>query len=492
MVKYLICGGGISGLYSALLLLDKKLANGTDIEIVEKSYRLGGRIMTIEKEGITFEAGAGRFSDNHTILINLINRYGLKDKIIPVSDLKQYRLVLNDSIILPNSEQIKELTNKLISLELDESMRYKTLAQLCVELFGMEIAELYITCFGYDDHFYTRNAYDGLISIKTQFHPKTNYNILTCGLTQIVDNIKKELEESGVKITLNLKLVDWNETIAHFIDFNGKKINIEYSKLILAIDKHGLVEFSNLKNKYENILNSVTPISKMRIYAKFPLDPNMKMAWFHGIHKTSTNNLIRTFIPINEKTGLCVISYSDYIVSKKWQDLSILGELESTLMKNIREMYPDKKIPDPEWISNHFWHNGVYYYIPYVNSDHIREQIIQPYDNIYICGECYSDTQGWIEGALRTSIQVVDLISNNTNKNEKVYSIDEVNKSKNLTIIDGKVYDLLKSDWINKHPGGNIIKMAIGKDATIMFNYINHPKYAKDILEDLYIGIVKN
>ena len=492
MVKYLICGGGIAGLYSALLLLDKKLANGTDIQIIEKSYRLGGRIMTIEKDGMKFEAGAGRFPNSHNLLINLINRYGLNSKILPLSNIQHYRLVLDNSIILPNIEQISQLTNKLISLNLDESMRYKTLGQLCIELFGSELAELYITCFGYDDQFYTRNAYDGLESMKTHFHPKTHYNILIGGLTQIVDNIKKELEESGVTITLNLKLTDWNKNMAKFIDFNGNLTNILYSKLILAIDKHGLIEFSNLKSKYENILNSVTAGPLMRIYAKFPLDPNMKMAWFHGIDKTTTNNSIRTFIPIDEKTGLCMISYSDNAVSKKWQDLSILGELESNIMKNIRQMYPEKKIPDPEWINNYFWHNGCYFYIPYVNSYHIMEQIIQPYDNIYICGECYSDTQGWIEGALRTSVKVVDLIINNTNKNERVYSMDEIISSKNLTIIDGKVYDLLKSDWIKKHPGGNIIEMAIGKDATIMFNYINHAKYAKDILEDLYVGLINN
>jgi len=492
MVKYLICGGGIAGLYFALLLLDKKLANGTDIQIIEKSYRLGGRIMTIEKDGMKFEAGARRFSNSHNLLIDLIKRYGLNSKISRLSNTQHCRLVLDDSIVLPHVEQLIELTYRLISLKLEESMRYKTLGQLCIELFGLEIGELYITWFGYNDYFNIGNAYDGLLSIKTNFHPETDYNILMGGLGQIVDSIQNELEQAGVKITLNLKLVNWTDTIAEFIDFDGKKTNIEYSKLILAIDKHGLVQFLNLKNQYENILNSVTSGTLMRVYAKFPLDPNMKMAWFHGIQKTTTNSRIRMFIPIDEKTGLCMISYCDSFVSQEWQNLSILGQLESNLIKNIREMYPEKNIPDPEWISNYFWHNGHYCYIPHVNSNNIMEQIIQPFDNIYICGECYSDTQGWIEGALRTSIKVVDLIVNHTHKNEKIFSIDEIKKSKNLTIIDGKVYDLYKLDWIKKHPGGNIIEMAIGKDATIMFNYINHPKYAKDILEDLYIGIIKN
>jgi cytochrome b involved in lipid metabolism len=43
-------------------------------------------------------------------------------------------------------------------------------------------------------------------------------------------------------------------------------------------------------------------------------------------------------------------------------------------------------------------------------------------------------------------------------------------------------------DWINKHPGGNIIEKAIGIDSTHMFEYISHPAYVMNILEDLYIG----
>lgn len=57
-----------------------------------------------------------------------------------------------------------------------------------------------------------------------------------------------------------------------------------------------------------------------------------------------------------------------------------------------------------------------------------------------------------------------------------------------MTIIDNRVYDLSKMDWIEKHPGGDIIKKAIGKDSTHMFKYISHPAYVMNILSDLYIG----
>jgi cytochrome b involved in lipid metabolism len=371
-------------------------------------------------------------------------------------------------------------------------MRYKTFEQLCNEIFGLELTHLFRNYYGYDDEFYTRNAYDGLVAMKTEFGQEYYYNILIGGLSQIVESIKKELEKAGVIITLNLKLVDMSENNAEFVDFSGNTTSIEYSKLILALDKHSLTGLSKLVLRYSNVLNSVEPCHLMRIYAKFPINPDTKIVWFHGLSKTSTNSSIRSFIPINEETGLCMISYSDGNIAKAWQDLAILGDLEHYVMKYIREMYPEKDIPEPEWIKHYFWHNGCYFYIPYVDSSQIIEQIIQPFDNIFICGECYSGIQGWIEGALDSSIRVVDLIKNNSKKDDKQYTMAEVAASDSLTVIDGNVYNLLKNDWIDRHPGGEIIKKAIGKDATEMFTYINHPKYAKDILEELFVGIRKD
>jgi hypothetical protein len=54
-----------------------------------------------------------------------------------------------------------------------------------------------------------------------------------------------------------------------------------------------------------------------------------------------------------------------------------------------------------------------------VKSWEVKEQIIQPFDGkrddqdqplnlpLYICGEAYSDAQGWVEGALRTAALVL-------------------------------------------------------------------------------------
>ena len=72
----------------------------------------------------------------------------------------------------------------------------------------------------------------------------------------------------------------------------------------------------------------------------------------------------------------------------------------------------------------------------------------------------------------------------------KIFSKEEVENSNSLIIINNNVYDITKNNWIEKHPGGNIIKEYIGKDATKIFKFI-HPDYAYHLLECLFVGIYK-
>lgn len=67
---FIIVGGGIAGLYSAYLL-SKKYPRST-ILVLEKESYLGGRVFTHSDKHMQVEAGAGRFSKNNKLLIELI------------------------------------------------------------------------------------------------------------------------------------------------------------------------------------------------------------------------------------------------------------------------------------------------------------------------------------------------------------------------------------------------------------------------------------
>jgi cytochrome b involved in lipid metabolism len=162
--------------------------------------------------------------------------------------------------------------------------------------------------------------------------------------------------------------------------------------------------------------------------------------------------------------------------------------LQAELIPPPQTTQPEKKIPEAEWIQKLHWAHGVHTWRPLANSNLIYDQIQNPFPNIYICGETYSKNQGWIEGSLETSFEVIQKIIKSKENKVLKYTKSEVSKSNSLTIIENRVYDLAKINWLDKHPGGDIIKKAIGIDSTHIFKYISHPAYVMNILLDLYVG----
>jgi hypothetical protein len=488
-MKYLIIGGGIAGLYSALLLSELANVLPKDITVLEKGYRWGRRVHTLERDGIKYECGAGRFSEDHKLLMTLIKRYGLEDKMIELSKKTQDRQILNGRMMIPTN--LEPYFDKLFSIPQDKTaLLGKTLFDVATEMFGVEIASLMTSVYGFDEEFKLSGAYDALKLAGLTY--RGTFYIMSGGLEQIITKIVEELTEKGLDLRLDTKCTKWrnlgaNGFEATITDFNGTDTFVNCEKIILAIDKWGLMEFSELEPVH-NLIDSVAIVPLTRIYARFPINEETGFAWFHGIPATTTNLPIRMFIPIDEKNGMCMISYSDGYFASQWQNDFIMNKLDSIIMNYIRQMFPEKQIPEPEWIQKLHWANGCHSWLPLVNSDIIYNQIQNPFRNIYICGETFSRWQGWIEGALETASEVYQKITNPISNDKKLYSENDISKSKNLTIINGRVYDLSKMDWINTHPGGNIIEKAIGIDSTHMFEYISHPAYVMNILEDLYVG----
>ena len=59
-----------------------------------------------------------------------------------------------------------------------------------------------------------------------------------------------------------------------------------------------------------------------------------------------------------------------------------------------------------------YWKCAVGFWKKNKNSTEISNKVIHPMVDIplFICGENYSEIQGWIEGALETSMEVVNKI----------------------------------------------------------------------------------
>ena len=163
----------------------------------------------------------------------------------------------------------------------------------------------------------------------------------------------------------------------------------------------------------------------------------------------------------------------------------------------MRKIFPNKIIPEPIFLNCHYWKNGNHFWLPVYNNIKISNYMLNPIKNIYIAGESYSQQQAWIEGALETSEKIINLLEKKTRKKTrkkkiKLYTKQQVsrhnNKNSAWTIIDNKVYNITNLVNNFRHPGGNIIEMAMGKDITEIFNSIGHSNFSRNLLQKFYIG----
>lgn len=406
----IIIGSGISGLNTAYKLLKEK--KDLKILILEKNDYIGGRIKTerinINNHDYQFEEGAGRFNEKHKLLINLLYELHLKKNIIEIgANIAFYPSTPYNKIFIHKSPF--EYINKVIEYskeDSEEELQKYNFIEYCKKVLKKDEIQFIVDSFGYYKQIKKMNTFNAIKLFNDGMNPNLKFFSLDCGLDMIIKNLAHKIEECNSEILLNhyVNKVDYLETEKIFHVFTNKKIY--YSKIcILAIPKPDLLKFNILK-EYNNIINSIGVKSLCRIYSIF----RKKDIWFKDIGKSTTNSDSRYIIPIDKKNGLIMISYSDSKFANYWYKLKKENEklfLEK-IKNNIYKAF-HKKIKNPLYINAYYWKTGTGYWLKNKDSRELSKKIICPNKNIplFICGENYSETQGWMEGALETSNIVV-------------------------------------------------------------------------------------
>ncbi len=408
-----IVGGGISGLFLAFKLLSKN--KGYNVQLFEKDSRLGGRIHTVYKEnGISYDTGAGRFNDSHKELLKVLKELGLKDFAVPISNN-------NRAFVKDGQEQnYTALINGLLFDKVlksrakytDDYLKSITLGEFVVKIIGQDKAKDIISAFGYNSEFEIHNAYTGLTIFEHDFNDNIQYYYLKGGLSQIIVLLHKKVIELGGKVHFNTSVNHYDPitNTVEYITKNMKKVKkLVCDKVVFCVTHDTLERFEDLleyDDKLSKFLKGTQSAPLHRIYSQFPVEKTTGKAWFHDLPRVTTNLPIRYIIPHNPNNGFIQISYTDNKFADYWQSLSN-EQREKQLMKNLKLVFPDRKIPKPIWIESYYWKEGVTYWKP--NSVTYRNM---KNNNYYICGEMMSPFHcGWIEGALKTSVDVLRLFA---------------------------------------------------------------------------------
>ena len=393
---------------------------------MRRTIRLGGRIHTykVENTKIAYESGAARFRKGHKNLINLIKIFDLEKNMVEIPTKRHFYPNRYKYNIPKKYEDFQNIFNEVIkkSKKLsDNELRKHSFLDLVTRFINKEVAKYLENGYGYLSELIYMNGKQSVDSFEHDLNTKFNYYVLKNGLSELIDNMEKFIVENGceIKKSTTLKNINFSKDIyeLELSKFENGKLKVEKvkcKKLILALDKHSLLNIDYLK-PLKNKLESVNMKCLNRIYAIYPKDKKTNKVWFHDVKLQTTDYDLKFIIPISYEHGLIMISYCDDKFAEFWEKKFIDGKdiLEKELERQLKIIFPKKNIPKPKYLNSHFWEHGVSYWNLGVNAEKINQEIEKPFSNeeLYICGESYSMRQGWCEGALESSNSIINLLN---------------------------------------------------------------------------------
>jgi protoporphyrinogen oxidase/cytochrome b involved in lipid metabolism len=495
----IIIGCGISGLYIANNLKDKNYI------LFDKRDRVGGRIISVNHKNLIYDAGAVRIQNNHKKLLKLIKSLDLEHDLLEMDCKHDYYLrtkhknysykgikhTLDSNFI--NHGIYDKLYKDVNRLKINKNNF--TPYQICNQLYTSEHAQLLKDVYGYD-----KEIQNGNLITFFQNHGKkdSTFYIMKNGLSQIINKLYNEINE---KVFLEHTLLDYefiNNKFKLKIMYKNKIKNYSCKKLILAIPPEYLNKIKSL-DSIENIINTVDSTNYIRIFAIYPKINNKY--WYEGICNITTDSYIRKIIPYNKKDGIIQICYCDGNNAEYWNNIMLYDNLKEKIQEELKKIFPNKNIPQPTYLTGHYWKKGTYYWKTGTDSNFVGGKILKPFNNeLYISGDSYSNNQGWSEGALETSDKIIKCINKKINCTIKVhdhklkyFSVSDVKKHNKIydgwMIYKDNVYNV--TSFIKKHPGALAIKKGLGKDATAIFDGVGHSDRARRIMNKYLIGKIR-
>ena len=385
MYDIVIVGGGLAGLSVALQLAPKY----EHIIVLEKYGTLGGRALTQYKP-IQYEIGAGRVHKSHHRVTALVKKYKLHT--YPISTESNYEDGPNEftKMFYPIVQQLKQLPNTILRThtirELLPPALYPLLEQYPyraeLELLRADIA---LPTFAPTAEMGTTK-------------PDDFYGVQE-GYSKIAEHLADEVRAAGVQIKTHFKVLDIKRIKDELFEITGKdKSPIQARKVIIATCRCSLSNFQVLKGL--PLLKQLQTSPLCRIYAVYPVGPTGP--WFATLPKTVTADPLRYIIPINPKTGLIMISYTDGKDAELWRHMDD-DQTKERIQKEVRRQFPNLAIPEPTYLKKHFWPAGCTYWTAgEYDLKEAQKAAMFPSPNLYIVGESVSKHQAWMESALET------------------------------------------------------------------------------------------
>ncbi len=440
-----IVGGGIAGLYCAL-----RAHPDQQVALFEGTHRLGGKIETVAMEGFNAEYGAMRFDPVRQVMLgNLIEELGLETEPFPEYSsppVVQRRTVYD---LAPGEQE-------LTALELMQVAIQRILGKNEAELFALTEEELenwrregcyggqYLWQWGLWNLFSEILSYDAIKCLITEgsfYHfihenPSAAGWMITWvkmlqmskhlrgiknGMERLPDALLSRAEAKGVAVFRNHRLQRLEPSGAGMVTLafvNGETVTARH--VVLALPSHSLKAVQNLPKEIQKLLRSVLEIPLLKCF--FVVQNRW---WQENIPNEGVIKFPSRELHYYKQGGQGnVMVYADRPFINFWckyatvdyQPQAEVASNEELPLRFARLMGIDRQQivtyglrdwgRDPYGAACHLWRPGVesWKVMEALAAFPLREGAAP---NIHICGEAFSDYQGFMEGALRTAHRVM-------------------------------------------------------------------------------------
>lgn len=415
-----IVGAGIAGLRCGIELLKQRHTQTQRIVILEKYKYIGGRVVTYHKtledmkgrcSKLQWEIGAGRIHTSHKKVFHLLKQYGLHTA--PISDTMAYE---DDGVVSPNifTETMKLLVPAIEQLP-EDYLGTHTMREVLEVVLGEDKAEALLLQFPYRAEVDVLRADLGLQSFRDEMGTYKGYVVVKEGLSALMQAMAKDFEERGGTILQGHEVTDIKKDGSMMLiqsKTDAGPVMFETPMCICALHRDAFASIPLLKSW--DVLDKLKMEPLIRTYAVFPVHNGV--AWFADLPKVTSKGFVRFFIPMDPSCGSVMISYTDAQDARKIQGmLDRYGEEETgdRIVKEVRAMFPDRKIPDPVFFKAHPWTSGCTYWLPGSYDPYeVSRDAMCPFSdwNLFCCGESFSMRQAWMEGALEHADQLLELL----------------------------------------------------------------------------------
>lgn len=336
--------------------------------------------------------------------------------------------------------------------------------QVLMRVMSGEAYQLALMAMGYVTTLSNWNAADAIPWFLSDFGVNPNYRGFVKGFQQVPLTIQKQVEEAGGVIRLNTRIAGFefnNESIE--LKIVGGEI-VRAKALILAMPRRALDLITPQSPLLQEtsaraLIQSVTPRPLFKIFTTYT-SPWWTAAGVQAGRSTTDLPVRQTYYwakmdgsPATEGRAMLMASYDDghnigfwdgfrpkrggffrpdtkaqtsleYFRGttetaeaeySEWNKYKAPAMMVAELQRQLADIHGLQFTPDvvdssfKDWGDDPFgggwnsWNIGV-------KSWEVKEQVINPAPGapVYICGEAYSDAQGWVEGALQTADMMLE------------------------------------------------------------------------------------